>query len=39
MSGIQACKRSSGVQMFHSDVDETKDLIGEKDEAQNNDDI
>merc|ERR1719336_3049526 len=27
------------VQMFHRDVDETKDWIGEKDEALNNDDI
>merc|ERR1719342_1995746 len=34
-----AFERAHEVQMFHRDVDETKDWIGEKDEALNNDDI
>merc|ERR550519_2731185 len=34
-----AFEKAHEVQMFHRDVDETKDWIGEKDEALNNDDI
>merc|ERR1719411_1504995 len=34
-----AFERAHEVQMFHRDVDETKDWIAEKDEALNNDDI
>lgn len=35
----EAFEKAHEVQMFHRDVDETKDWIGEKDEALNNDDI
>ena len=35
----EAFEKVHEVQMFHRDVDETKDWIGEKDEALNNDDI
>ena len=35
----QAFERAHEVQMFHRDVDETKDWIAEKDEALNNDSV